>query len=197
MIDNLFTERILEDIDELIRRGKSKDEILEICDIPLYNVSQYYPEIYDYVNDYIKKMESKIIKYKPQKINAKKFSIKKMAKETIDFDRVIERENEQWNKERKEIKYLNVKKKKTKIIDLKAYYIIDKTGQSILSEIKLKDEELLTPQIKRKVIKDLTEKLDSHIKAKKRESDIRKMSGGAVKSRQRMVKIDSESDSDY
>lgn len=133
-------------------------------------------------------------KYFANKDKPKMIDTDYLKYQVIETEYNIDKENEQWNKERKEFKYLNVKKKKTKIIDLKAYYIIDKTGQSILSEIKLKDEELLTPQIKRKVIKDLTEKLDAHIKAKKRESDIRKMSGG---SHQRMVKIDSESDSDY
>jgi hypothetical protein len=193
MVDKLQTIKLLEDITIMFRNGKSKDEILEEYKIPILFMNDDNPGISDYIYGQIEELDSKFkAKKAPRKIN-----IKKLAKEAKEFDRVIERENEQWNKERKEIKYLNVKKKKTKIIDLKAYYIIDKTGQSILSEIKLKDEELLTPQIKRKVIKDLTEKLDSHIKAKKRESDIRKMSGGAVKSRQRMVKIDSESDSDY
>jgi hypothetical protein len=193
MTDNLSTIRILEDITGLFRKGKSKDEILERYKIPILILNNDIPGISDYIYGQIEKLDSKFKTEKtPRKIN-----VKKMAKEAKEFDRDIERENEQWNKERKEIKYLNIKKKKTKIIDLKAYYIIDKTGQSILSEIKLKDEELLTPQIKRKVIKDLTENLDAQIKAKKRESDIRKMSGGAVKSRQRMVKIDSDSDSDY
>jgi hypothetical protein len=161
-------------------------------------------QIIDEIKEQIKEwgLDNKILKitkkyFSDKKKGIRRIDIDELERQVNDFGYDIFKENEQWNKERKEIKYLNVKKKKTKIIDLKAYYIIDKTGQSILSEIKLKDEELLTPQIKRKVIKDLTEKLDSHIKAIKRESDIRKMSGGAMKSRQRMVKIDSESDSDY
>ncbi len=177
---------IISMIENMIENGETKKQILD--DIK-EQTKQQGP------NNFFLNTAKKY--FSDKKKGKKNIDIEEMEKEVFDFGYDIYKENEQWNKERKEIKYLNVKKKKTKIIDLKAYYIIDKTGQSILSEIKLKDEELLTPQIKRKVIKDLREKLDAQMKAKKRESDIRKMSGGAVKSRQRMVKIDSESDSDY
>lgn len=104
--------------------------------------------------DYYREYNPKYLKIAKDYLQPKKINLKKMEKETKDFQKQIEDENEEWNRRRKEIKYLNVKKSKKKVVTMDVTLEIDKTGKKLIFNTNMYTDKL-SSRIQKYIIKEL------------------------------------------
>jgi hypothetical protein len=97
---------------------------------------------------------------------SKSKSVKKMAKETSEFQRKIINENEEWNKGRKEIKYLTVKPKRERLLNLTVYMVTDKTGRHMKINTEILSDQLTT-KMRRNILNVLSTDMKKTIASKK------------------------------
>jgi hypothetical protein len=145
-------------------------------DNQILNFYKQFPKIFSIAEEILNKKEPK----------SKPISVKKMAKETKQLSNKIENENEEWNKGRKEIKYLNTKPKKERLLNLTVYIVTDKTGRHMEINTDILSDQFTT-SMKNQIIKDFSTKAQEVIKQRKREGRI--VRGGNIN-------LDSESDGD-
>jgi hypothetical protein len=125
-----------------------------------------------YFDDFPKELFKSPTKKLIKDINEEKEKISKLDKD-------IERENEEWYKMEKERKYMNVKKEKIKVMEMKVYIEIDKTGKKLHVSTNFHSDVIPT-NVKKEVLKILSENITNHIYKHKKKSDIKIMKGGKI-----------------
>lgn len=145
----LSTEEHTENtITDFIQKGYS--------DIQILNYFKQFPHIFSIAEEILNKKEPK----------SKPKSVKKMAKETSEFQRKIEAENEEWNKGRKEIKYLNVKPKRKSLLNLTVYIVTDKTCKHMEINTEILSDQL-TAKMRRNILNVLSTDMNNLMNDKK------------------------------
>jgi hypothetical protein len=159
-------KNILENIERLQNMGKNDKKIIDEY------VKFYTPEKADFVKKNLTKIK-KNIKQRSAFIDEDELIRREEDIGTTHFE--ILSDNKKWNEGRREIKYLTVKPKTEKILNVKVVMKVDKTGRRM--EIKTDFfTDQLTAKMKREIAKVFNDKADELIKN-------RKLAGISIKDR--------------